>query len=88
MSRHAPWSWFDAIADSSPLQTVFSHHPVIYGPDTNMISSVRRCTLGGIIAGLNGDASIALVPESVNFDRRRGGEVATKYRVGQLARDG
>lgn len=47
-----------------------------------MISSVRRCTLGGIIAGLNGDAFIALVPKSVNFDRRRGGEVATKYRSG------
>lgn len=53
-----------------------------------MISSVRRCTLGGIISRLNGDASIALVPESANFDRRRGSEVATKYRVGQLARDG
>lgn len=47
-----------------------------------MISSVRRCTLGGIISGLNGDAFVALVPESVNFDRRRGGEVATKYHGG------
>lgn len=72
-----------------PLQTKFSHHPVIYGlPTMNMISSVRCCTLGVIIAGLNGDASIALVRESANFDRRRGSEVATKYLCGSAARDG
>ena len=44
-----------------------------------MISSVRRRTLGGIISALNGDAPIALVRETANFDRRRGGEVARKY---------
>lgn len=50
-----------------------------------MISSVRRCTLGRIISGLNGDASVALVRESTNFDRRkgqRGSEVASKYLCG------
>lgn len=61
---HAPWLWFDTIPDvPSPFQTVFSHHPVIYGEDTNMISSVMCCTLGGIIAGLNGDSPIALARE-------------------------
>lgn len=78
-----------ALSPTCPLQTEFSHHPVICRTrQTNMISSVRRCTLGGIISGLNGDASIALVRESANFDRRKGQRGSDQVPCGPAAGDG